>query len=53
MPKVLLIDDDAALTGMLTEFLRTEGFETAAAFNGRDGAVAALDPALDAVIARA
>jgi two-component system OmpR family response regulator len=50
MPKVLLIDDDAALTGMLTEFLRTEGFETTAAFNGREGALAALDPALDAVI---
>lgn len=50
MPKVLLIDDDAALTGMLTEFLRTEGFETAAAFNGTDGALAALDPTLDAVI---
>lgn len=50
MPKVLLIDDDAALTGMLTEFLRTEGFETAAAFNGADGAIAALDPTLDAVI---
>jgi two-component system OmpR family response regulator len=50
MPKVLLIDDDAALTGMLTEFLRGEGFETAAAFNGREGAVAALDLTLDAVI---
>jgi len=50
MPKVLLIDDDAALTGMLTEFLRGEGFETAAAFNGVDGAAAALDPTLDAVI---
>ena len=50
MPKVLLIDDDAALTGMLTEFLRGEGFETAAAFNGAEGAVAALDPTLDAVI---
>jgi len=50
MPKVLLIDDDAALTGMLTEFLRGEGFETAAAFNGTDGAAAALDPTLDAVI---
>jgi len=50
MPKVLLIDDDAALTGMLTEFLRTEGFETAAAFNGAEGAQAALDPSLDAVI---
>jgi len=50
MPKVLLIDDDAALTGMLTEFLRGEGFEIAAAFNGTEGAVAALDPTLDAVI---
>jgi two-component system OmpR family response regulator len=50
MPKVLLIDDDAALTGMLTEFLRGEGFEIAAAFNGTDGAQAALDPSLDAVI---
>lgn len=50
MPKVLLIDDDAALTGMLTEFLRGEGFETAAAFNGIEGAEAALDPTLDAVI---
>jgi len=41
-PKVLLIDDDAALTAMLTEFLRGEGFETTAAFNGTDGAIAAL-----------
>ncbi len=49
-PKVLLIDDDAALTAMLTEFLRGEGFETTAAFNGIDGALAALDPELDAVI---
>jgi two-component system OmpR family response regulator len=50
MPKILLIDDDAALTGMLTEFLRGEGFEIATAFNGREGAAAALDPSLDAVI---
>jgi two-component system OmpR family response regulator len=50
MPKVLLIDDDAALTGMLTEFLRREGFEISAAFNGTEGAAAALDPTLDAVI---
>ena len=50
MPKVLLIDDDAALTGMLTEFLRREGFEIVTAFNGREGASAALDPGLDAVI---
>ena len=50
MPKVLLIDDDTALTGMLTEFLRGEGFEIAAAFNGAEGVAAALDPDLDAVI---
>jgi two-component system OmpR family response regulator len=50
MPKILLIDDDTALTGMLTEFLRGEGFEIAAAFNGTEGAVAALDSSLDAVI---
>jgi two-component system OmpR family response regulator len=50
MPKILLIDDDAALTGMLTEFLKDEGFEIAAAFNGKEGAAAALDPDLDAVI---
>lgn len=50
MSKVLLIDDDAALTGMLTEFLQGEGFETVAAFNGTDGATAALDPSVDAVI---
>lgn len=50
MPKVLLIDDDTALTRMLTQFLEGEGFQTTAAFNGAEGAVAALDPSLDAVI---
>lgn len=50
MPKVLLIDDDTALTRMLTTFLEGEGFETTAAFNGTEGAMAALDPSLDAVI---
>src|SRR5690606_32260832 len=41
---------DAALTGMLTEFLRGEGFAVVAAFNGTEGVAAALDPELDAVI---
>jgi two-component system OmpR family response regulator len=50
MPKVLVIDDDADLTGMVTEFLRREGFETTSAFNGTDGALAALDPTVDAII---
>ena len=50
MSKILLIDDDAALTNMLTEFLEGEGFETVASFNGTDGAIAATDPSVDAVI---
>lgn len=50
MPKILLVDDDAALTGMLTEFLAVEGFETAAAFNGADGIKAVRDKHVDAVI---
>lgn len=50
MPKILLVDDDAALTGMLTEFLGIEGFETAAAFNGADAIKAARDKTVDAVI---
>jgi two-component system OmpR family response regulator len=50
MPKILLVDDDAALTGMLTEFLGVEGFEIAAAFNGADGIKAARDKSVDAVI---
>lgn len=50
MPKILLVDDDAALTGMLTEFLGVEGFETSAAFNGADGVRAARERQVDAVI---
>src|ERR1700744_5424750 len=50
MPKILLVDDDAALTGMLTEFLGVEGFEASAAFNGADGIRAAREKRLDAVI---
>lgn len=50
MPKILVVDDDAALAGMLTEFLTVEGFETAAAFNGADGIRAAHDASVDAVI---
>ncbi|HEX4178464.1 MAG TPA: response regulator transcription factor [Rhizomicrobium sp.] len=50
MPKILLVDDDAALTGMLTEFLGVEGFEASAAFNGADGIRAAREKQVDAVI---
>jgi len=47
---VLLIDDDPALSAMLTEYLAGEGIQTTAAFNGPDGAAAALSGQFDAVI---
>ncbi len=46
----LLIDDDAALSEMLTEYLAGEGIRTTAAFNGPDGAAAALSGQYDVVI---
>ncbi len=36
------VDDDTALSEMLTEYLAGEGIRTTAAFNGPDGAAAAL-----------
>lgn len=47
---VLLIDDDAALSELLTEYLAGEGIRTTAAFNGLDGAAQALSGSYDAVI---
>jgi two-component system, OmpR family, response regulator len=47
---VLLVDDDPALSEMLTEYLAGEGIRTSAAFNGIDGAAAALSGQFDAVI---
>ena len=47
---VLLVDDDAALSEMLTEYLVGEGIRTTAAFNGPDGAAAALSGQFDVVI---
>jgi two-component system, OmpR family, response regulator len=47
---VLLVDDDPALSEMLTEYLAGEGIRTTAAFNGIDGAAAALSGSFDAVI---
>ena len=40
--RILLVDDDPALSEMLTEYLAGEGIKTTAAFNGPDGAAAAL-----------
>ena len=34
--KILVVDDDRALTAMLSELLHTEGFECTVAHNGRD-----------------
>ncbi|GAB2843464.1 response regulator [Pseudoduganella ginsengisoli] len=42
MSKVLLIDDDAELTGMFQEYLEQEGFEVKTAHDGETGAAAAL-----------
>jgi two-component system OmpR family response regulator len=47
---VLLVDDDPALSEMLTEYLAGEGIRTSAVFNGIDGAAAALSGQFDAVI---
>ncbi len=42
MSKVLLIDDDAELTGMFQEYLMQEGFDVHTAHDGEAGAAAAL-----------
>lgn len=34
MPRILIIDDDTELCGLLEDFLRLEGFDTAAVHNG-------------------
>jgi two-component system OmpR family response regulator/two-component system response regulator CpxR len=41
-PKVLLVDDDVELCGMLREYLQQEGFETTAVHDGDSGATEAL-----------
>ena len=48
--KVLIIDDDAALSAMLTEFLSSEGFEVEAVQQGRAGVTAALSGRYAAVL---
>jgi two-component system OmpR family response regulator len=50
MTDVLLIDDDAELSQMLSEFLAEEGFSVTAAANGEDGAELALSGRFAAVI---
>lgn len=50
MTDVLLIDDDAALSQMLSEFLAEEGFSVTAAINGEDGIALALSGRFAAII---
>ena len=47
---ILIVDDDPALSEMLTEYLAGEGIKTTAAFNGPDGAALALSGQYDAVV---
>jgi two-component system, OmpR family, response regulator len=42
MARVLLVDDDVELSGMLREYLTQEGFETDAVYDGEAGVDAAL-----------
>lgn len=48
--RILLIDDDAELASMLTEYLGAEGISTTVVSNGMDGVEAALSGGHDAVI---
>lgn len=47
---ILLVDDDIALSEMLTQYLAGEGIRTTPAFNGPAGAALALSGQFDAVI---
>lgn len=48
--RILVVDDDTALSNMLTEYFAVEGFEVEAVPNGRDGAKAALSGRYAAVV---
>jgi len=50
MSKVLLVDDDVELVGMLREYLEQEGFDTAVAHDGESGVAMALAQAPDLVV---
>src|SRR5471032_1823646 len=50
MHRVLLIDDDAELTGMLSQYLTSEGFECHVALSGKDGMQAAAQADFDTII---
>jgi two-component system OmpR family response regulator len=50
MHRVLLIDDDAELTGMLSQYLTSEGYECHVALTGKSGIQAAAQKNFDAII---
>ncbi len=50
MPKVLLIDDDRELAGLLVEYLQRDGFEPAAVHDGESGVSQALSGRYDIVV---
>ncbi|HSH73114.1 MAG TPA: response regulator transcription factor [Methylophilaceae bacterium] len=50
MSKVLLIDDDVELVGMLKEYVEQEGFDTTVAYDGEAGAQYALAGQFDIVV---
>jgi two-component system response regulator CpxR len=47
---ILLVDDDAELCGLLTEFLEREGFTVECAHEGRQGLELAARPGVDLVV---
>lgn len=50
MARILLIDDDAELSRMLTQYLAGEGFEVSTANDGEEGVEEALSGRFDAVL---
>lgn len=50
MTRVLLVDDDVELSGMLSEYLQQEGFETEVAHDGEAGVKAALEGQFDIAV---
>ncbi|TDY00522.1 response regulator transcription factor [Thiohalophilus thiocyanatoxydans] len=50
MSRILLIDDDTELTGMLSDYLGAEGFTVDAVYDGESGVAAALTAQYDVVV---
>jgi DNA-binding response OmpR family regulator len=48
--RILLVDDDAELASMLSEYLSVEGFETICAYSGETGIEQAARHAFDAIV---